>query len=60
MIILLAVDTAKLNPFSKCVVYFPDTDAFHFNNASLLKTSPGIAISLAILFCLVKNFSLIF
>ena len=28
LLILHAVDTAKLNPFSKCVVYSPDTDVF--------------------------------
>ena len=28
LIILHAVDTAKLNPVSECVVYSPDTDVF--------------------------------
>ena len=51
LLILHAVDTAKLNPFSKCVVYSPDTECIILTNSSLLKTSPGIAFFLAILFC---------
>ena len=58
LIILRAVDTVKLNPFSECIVYSSDTDVFlllihHYSKL------PQVLHFLQ-QFCFVKNYNLIF